>query len=519
MTTADFDCIVIGGGGAGYAAASTAAKLGARVAMVERDRLGGTCLNVGCVPTKTLVRSAEVLETVRRAAEFGVEVGDIRLDFRAVKARMRSIIAAMSGEGPEESLREQSIELLRGNAAFIDAQALRVGERVYRAEQFVIATGSAPVIPPIPGLDAVTCLTSDDLLERDDLPASMLVVGGGIVGCEFASIYKAFGTNVAIVGSNLLSNEDEDVGEELARAFTERGIEVLTGSKATALRREVNSTLVSIEYGDERTEERPAEVVLLAVGRRPRLDGLNVEAAGVTLSEQGGVEVGADMATSVPHIWAAGDVTGMHMYTHAGDYMGEVAGWNAAGGTPKREARLAVVPRPVYSAPEVAAIGLTEREANELPCGIEVAKVRFGDVSRAVINGETGGWCKIIAESHTGRILGAAIVGPGANELIGEVAVAMDGGVSAWVLGDTLHPYPTVSEIVRWTADQIGKTSHAEDPDIRRPLYSRELAELTVGGSNTTGVPVTDEQMSALLGVHAGYGEEEDCVGEPVGRK
>ncbi|MBA2364426.1 MAG: NAD(P)/FAD-dependent oxidoreductase [Chloroflexia bacterium] len=520
MNRVDYDCIVIGGGGAGYAAASTAAKLGARVAMVERDRLGGTCLNVGCVPTKTLVRSAEVLETVRRAAEFGVEVGDIRLDFRAVKARMRSIIAAMSGEGPEESLREQSIELLRGNAAFIDAQALRVGDRVYRAEQFVIATGSEPVIPPIPGFDAVPCLTSDDLLERDDLPASMLVVGGGIVGCEFASIYNAFGTNVAIVGSNLLSNEDDDVGEELARAFTERGIEVLTGSKATGLRREVNSTLVSIEYGDERTEERPAEVVLLAVGRRPRLDGLNIAAAGVTLSEQGSVEVGPDMATSVPHIWAAGDVTGMHMYTHAGDYMGEVAGWNAAGGTPKREARLAVVPRPVYSAPEVAAIGLTEREANELPCGIEVAKVRFADVSRAVINGETGGWCKIIAESRTGRILGTAIVGPRANELIGEVAVAMDGGVSAWVLGDTLHPYPTVSEIVRWTADQIGKTSHAEDPDIRRPLYSRELAELTVGGSNTTtGVPVTDEQMSALLGVHAGYGEEEDCVGEPVGRK
>lgn len=431
---------------------------------------------------------------------------------------MRSIIAGMSGEGPENSLREQNIQLLRGNAVFMDAHTLRVGERVFRAEQFVIATGSSAVIPAMPGLDPTTCLTSDDLLERDDLPASMLVVGGGIVGCEFASIYHAFGTSVTIVGNRLLSNEDADVGEELTRAFTERGIAVLTGSKAVGLRREGGSTLVEVEYQDKRTEEHTTEVVLLAVGRRPRRDGLNIEAAGVSVGEQGGVDVGPDMATSVPHIWAAGDVTGMHMYTHAGDHMGEVAGWNSVGGSPKREARLAVVPRPVYSAPEVVAIGLTEREANELQCGVEVAKVHFSEISRAVINGETGGWCKIIAESATGRILGASIVGPEANELIGEVAVAMDGGVSAWVLGDVLHPYPTVSEIVRWTADQIGKASRENDPGIRTPRNSRDLAERTVyNDDSTTDAPVTDEQISAMLGGRSGYGELEDCLGEPVG--
>jgi dihydrolipoamide dehydrogenase len=512
MATTDFDCIVIGGGGTGYAAASTAAKLGARIAMVEGHRLGGTCLNVGCVPTKTLVRSAQVLETVHRAGEYGIEVGGIRLDFRAVKRRMRSIIAGMSGEGPENSLREQNIQLLRGNAAFMDAHTLRVDERVFRAEQFVIATGSSAVIPAMPGLDPTTCLTSDNLLERDELPASMLIVGGGIVGCEFASIYHAFGTKVTIVGNRLLSNEDDDVSEEVTRAFTERDIAVLTASKAVGLRREGGSTLVKVEYEDKSTEEHKAEVVLLAVGRRPRLDGLNIDAAGVLVGERGGIEVGPNMATSVPHIWAAGDVTGRHMYTHAGDHMGEVAGWNAVGGSPKREARLAVVPRPVYSTPEVAAIGLTEREANELQCGVEVAKVHFSEISRAVINGEIGGWCKIIAESATGRILGATIIGPEANELIGEVAVAMDGGVSAWVLGDALHPYPTASEIVRWSADQIGKTTREQVPD------SRELAERTVGDADSsTDAPVTDEQISAMLGGRSGYGEVEDCVGEPVG--
>lgn len=510
----EYDIVVIGGGGSGYAAASTAAKRGARVAMVEGDRLGGTCLNVGCVPTKALVRTAQVLETSRRAAEFGVRVGEVTLDFGAAMQRQRRIIAEFSGEGPLESLRDQGIALIRGCAAFEDARTLRIGETLYRPQTIVVATGSAPVIPDIPGLAGIGYVTSDGILDLEELPESLLIVGGGIIGCEFASIFNAFGSRVSIVGSALLAREDADVGKELAGAFERRGIEVLGGSRAVGFRREGGKTRATVRFEDGRAEERAADTVLVAVGRRPRHDGLNIERAEVRLDARGGVVVGEDMATSAGHVWACGDVTGMHMYTHAGDAMGEAAGWNAAGGAPKRVARLDVVPRPVYGLPEVAAVGLTEREARRLGCDMEVARVRYADISRAVIDGETEGWCRIIAERSTGRILGAAIVGAGATELIGEVVLAMTGAVSAWTLGDTLHPYPTVSEIVRWTADQIGRSAErGEEPDVRRTLYTDAPCELLVEeAEQAADGPVTEERMRAASEPRCGYGEGEEAA-------
>lgn len=517
--TTKFDVIVIGGGGSGYAAASTAARLGARVAMVEGGKLGGTCLNVGCVPTKVLVRSAQVLESARRAAEFGVEVGEARLDFGAVMRRKREIIESFSGEGPVESLRAQNIELLQGHAVFLDPHTLRVGDAVYTGARFVIATGSASVIPNLPGLSDVSYLTSDTILDLEALPESLLIIGGGIIGCEFASIFSAFGSRVTVVGRRLLGSEDEDVSEELHNAFTRRGIEVLRGSRATSFRREGGRTLVAVRYDEGGTEEREAEAVLLAVGRRASHDGLNLRTAGVNTLPNGAVEVGADMATNVPHIWASGDVTGMHMYTHSGDHMGEIAGRNAAGGSPRHEADFAVVPRPVYSLPEVAAIGLTEREADCVDCDLEIAKVHFSEISRARINGETEGWCKIIAERVSGHILGASIIGPEANELIGEIATVMAGGVSAWTLGDTLHPYPTVSEIVRWTADQIGKDREPRaGVDVRQALYREPMEtapELRVRPSASgRAEPVTPEEVREVAEARFGYGQEPECVEE-----
>ncbi len=514
--TKDFDVIVIGGGGSGYAAASTAARLGVRVAMVEGSKLGGTCLNVGCVPTKVLVRSAQVLESARRAAEFGVEVGEVRLDFEAVMRRKRAIIESFSGEGPVESLRAQHIELLQGPATFVDPHTLRVGDAVYTGARFVIATGSASVIPDLPGLADIPYLTSDTILELEALPQSLLIVGGGIIGCEFASIFNTFGSRVTVVGRRLLGSEDEDVSEELYNSFTRRGIEVLRRSRATGFRRERGQTLVSIRYDDGHAEEREAEAVLLAVGRRASHDGLSLPAAGVHALPNGSVEVGADMSTNVPHIWASGDVTGMHMYTHSGDYMGEIAGGNAAGVSPRHEADFAVVPRPVYSLPEVAAIGLTEREADCVDCDLEIAKVHFKEISRARINGETEGWCKIIAERVSGRILGASIIGPEANELIGEIATAMAGGVSAWTLGDTLHPYPTVSEIVRWTADQIGKDREPRaGTEVRQALYTETAPELRVRPSASgRDEPVTPEEVREASEARFGYGQEPECVEE-----
>lgn len=511
----DYDVVVIGGGGSGYAAASTAAGGGGRVAMVEGHKLGGTCLNVGCVPTKALLRSAQVLDTVRRAGEFGIEVSGASVRFGAVMERMRAMVARHSREEMTASLRDQGIDLLEGWATFEGPHTLRVGDVAYRSRSFVIASGSAPVVPDIPGIDGSGYLLSDQVLELEELPDSMLIVGGGIIGCEFASFFRAFGADVTVVGDRLLSNEDADVGEELAAGLRRRGVTLLLGGRVVGLARDGADAVATVEYEDGRREEARARVLLVAVGRRARHDGLRIEAAGVEEGERG-IAVDSGMRTNVPHIWAAGDVTGEHMYTHAGDHMGEVAGWNAAGNSPARMARLDVVPRPVYSTPEVAAIGLTEEEADRLDCGLEVARVSFADISRAQLDGETEGWCKIVAEGATGRILGASIVGAEANELIGAVAVAMRGGVSAWVLGDTLHPYPTRSEIVRWTADQIGKEGRQEAAKKaaamrQQPPYSSAPIEVLVRVGEGDAESVTAAELAGVMALHAGYGQEERC--------
>jgi pyruvate/2-oxoglutarate dehydrogenase complex dihydrolipoamide dehydrogenase (E3) component len=462
---ADFDVLVIGGGGTGYAAAYAAAKLGKHVAMVERAKLGGTCLNVGCVPTKALLRSAQVAETVRRAGDFGVQVEGWRPDYPQMVARARSLIADFAEDDPHESLARKGIALLEGSVSFVSPHETICGGHRSTAQAFVIATGSTSVVPPIPGLQDVPYLTSDAALWLDHLPPSVVIVGGGIVSCEFASLWAALGTEVTIVSRRLLSNEDSDVGDALLTAFEARGIRVVRG-RAVRFERARNGIAVSVEGDgeDARRHRVTADSVLIATGRRPRYDDLHLEQAGVTAGDHG-IEVDETMRTSTPHIWAAGDVVGCNMYTHAGDLGGTIAGWNAAGGAPERTADWRVVPRPIYAIPEVAAVGMTERDARDRGLDVEVGTVCYADVTRTALSGEAEGFVKIIAERSTGQILGAAIVGAQACELISEVAVAMAGHLTVRQVGDTLHPYPTLSEIVRWAADQAGQAIRKE----RRP--------------------------------------------------
>lgn len=456
---ADFDVLVIGGGGAGYAAAHAAAKLGKHVAMVERAKPGGTCLNVGCVPTKALLRSAQVAETVRRAGDFGIQVEHWRANYPQMVARARSLIADLSEDDPRESLARKGITLLEGSVSFVSPHEIACGGQRHTAQAFVIATGSTSVVPPIPGLRDVPYLTSDEALWLDHLPESVIIVGGGIVSCEFASLWAALGTEVTIVSRRLLSNEDPDVGDTLLTAFEARGIRIVRG-RAVRFERARNGITVDVEGdGDSEGAGRhrvTAESVLIATGRRPRYDDVQLKLAGVTAGDHG-IDVDETMRTSAPHVWAAGDVVGRNMYTHAGDLGGTIAGWNAAGGTPERTADWRVVPRPVYAIPEVAAVGTTEQDAQDRGLDVEVGTVCYADVTRTALSGESEGFVKIIAERSTGQILGASIVGAQACELISEVAVAMAGRLTVRQVGDTLHPYPTLSEIVRWAADQAGQ--------------------------------------------------------------
>ncbi|HEX6512658.1 MAG TPA: NAD(P)/FAD-dependent oxidoreductase [Chloroflexota bacterium] len=451
----DFDVMVIGGGGAGYAAASTAARHGANVAMIEDWKLGGTCLNVGCVPSKTLLRSAYVWQLIQRAAEFGIEVGEARPNVQAIMQRKDDVIRGFSGEGPEESLRNQGITWLRQHATFVDEHTLRVGERDYSSDRFVVCSGSKTLIPDLDGLDQVDYITSDGALELRELPRSIVIVGTGTISCEFASFFRALGSNVTVVGRRLLPREDEDLTESLADSFQRRGIRLVYG-RAQAVGGDEAGKWVSTSNG-QRAE---GEVLMLATGRRPNTDGLNLEAAGIDYSEVG-ILVDEHMRTSASNIWAAGDVTGPPMYTHAGDYAAEIAGWNVVHPRDRKKVDWRVIPRPVFSFPEFAAVGLTEEQARAREV-VEVAKVRFDEVTKPIIDRETEGFVKVIARASDGQILGAGIVGPEATSLISELVLAMAGHVSAWTVGDAIHPYPTLPEMVRWTADQIGKQREHE---------------------------------------------------------
>ncbi len=448
--------MVIGGGGAGYAAASTAARHGARVAMIEDWKLGGTCLNVGCVPSKTLLRSAYVWQLVQRAGEFGIEVQGARPNFQAIMQRKTDVIRGFSGEGPEESLRTQGITWLKEHASFVDEHTLRVGERDWTSDRFVICSGSRTTIPTLEGLDDVQYITSDGAFELTELPRSIVIVGSGTIGCEFASFFRAMGSEVTVIGRRLLPREDEDLTDSLTEAFRKRGIRVVTG-RAQAVGAEGDLNWVLTTNG-QRAE---GEVLMLAGGRRPNMDGLNLEAAGVDYTEIG-ITVDEHMRTSAGNIWAAGDVTGPPMYTHAGDYAAEIAGWNVVHQRERKKVDWRVIPRPVFSFPEFAAVGLTEEEARRGRDEIEVAKVRFDEVTKPIIDRETEGFVKVIARASDGQILGAGIVGMEATTLISELVVAMTGRVSAWTVGDAIHPYPTLPEMVRWTADQIGKSREHE---------------------------------------------------------
>jgi pyruvate/2-oxoglutarate dehydrogenase complex dihydrolipoamide dehydrogenase (E3) component len=469
----DFDVMVIGGGGAGYAAASTAARHGARVAMIEDWKLGGTCLNVGCVPSKTLLRSAAVWQLIQRAGEFGIEVGDARPNFRAIMQRKDDVIRGFSGEGPEDSLRKQGITWLREHASFVGTNTLRVGATEYSSERFIICAGSKTTIPSIEGLEQVDYITSDGAFELTELPRSIAIVGTGTIGCEFASFFRALGSEVAVVGRRLLPREDEDLTDSLAASFERRGIRLVSG-RAQAIGLEGAKKWVTTNNG-QRAE---GDVLMLATGREPNIAGLNLEAANVDYT-QIGITVDEHMRTSANHIWAAGDVTGPPMYTHAGDYAAEIAGWNAVHRRGQKKVDWRVIPRPVFSFPEFAAVGLTEEQARQKGEDVEVSRVKFDEVTKPIIDRETEGFVKVIARSSDGQILGAGIVGTEATSLISELVVAMTGRVSAWVVGDAIHPYPTLPEMVRWTADQIGKHREHEGhgPECITDITEPKLVE------------------------------------------
>jgi dihydrolipoamide dehydrogenase len=445
----DCDVVVLGGGPAGYTAAIRAAQLGAQVACIEREpALGGTCLRVGCIPTKAWVQTAHALHAARDTfPKLGVDAAEPQLDFGRAAAWKDGVVAQMTG-GVATLFKANGVTWVKGHGRFRDATTIAVegGEDV-RFRSAIVATGSYPMRPPIPGLDAPRVVDSTGLLAQTQLPGRLVVLGGGIIGCEFASIFNRFGTEVTIVEmlDTLIPQEDADAAKELAKAFGRRGIAVNLGKQCTAV--DDHGSHLTVHVGEGETVD--CDLMLVAVGRAPLVQDLGLEAIGIQADPRTGIPTDEHMRTSVANVFAAGDVAGRWQLAHTAFREGELAAENALGhasalGEP-------AVPRPIYTDPEIAGVGLTEAQARERYGDDNVAVGRFpwAANARAVMSGDTTGWVKSIHETTYGELLGLVVVGPHATDLIEAGVVALDAESTVETVADGIAPHPTLSEAIK----------------------------------------------------------------------
>jgi dihydrolipoamide dehydrogenase len=449
-----YELVIIGGGPGGYVAAVRAAQLGAKVALVEKDRVGGTCLNRGCIPTKALVRSVEVLQLVDQSPAFGVVVEEPAFDFARIMTRKNEIVARLVG-GVEGLLKAYKVEVVSGTATVREPGLVLVNSangNQFPASSFqrliskniLIATGSVPARPPIAGLDAPGVLTSADVLELKEAPDSLAVIGGGVIGLEFASIFHALGTKVIVL--EMLPTLLPTVDGELARRYKSHlqrgGVEVHLRARVEEIRPKGDGLAVRVADSGEEVE---AEKVLVATGRVPYTEGLGLEELGVQ-RERGAIVVDEHMATNVPGIYAIGDVTGGIMLAHLASRQGEVAVENILGYPVAMDYR--AVPNCVFTLPEIAGVGLTEQEAKSEGLDYEVARFPFSASGRALTIGETTGLVKLICERESGKVLGMHIMGTQASDLIAEGTLAIQVGATAKDIAETIHAHPTLPEAI-----------------------------------------------------------------------
>jgi dihydrolipoamide dehydrogenase len=442
------DVAVLGGGPGGYTAAIRAAQLGAKTVCIEKEpELGGTCLRVGCIPTKAWVQTAFALKEAEESfANFGVEVGSPRLDLPTANVWKARVVEQMTG-GVASLFKANGVEWVRGTGRFKDANTIVVdGAEEVGFTSAIVATGSYPMRPPIEGLDSPRCVDSTGLLAQDQVPQRLVVLGGGIIGCEFASIFQRFGSQVTIVEMlpRLIPMEDEDASAELAKQFGKRGIALHLEKQCTKV--EDHGGSLTVHFGEGETVD--ADLMLVSVGRAPLVEGLGLEEIGVQVDRRAGIATDEQRRTNVPHIYAVGDCAGYWQLAHTAFREGEVAAENATGHDAVVDAR--AVPRPIYTDPEIAGVGLTEAEARE-QYGDDVAVGRFPWVAnaRAMMQDATVGWVKSIHETRYGELLGVVMVGPHVTDLIEAGVVAIDAEATVETVADGIAPHPTLSEAIK----------------------------------------------------------------------
>ncbi|MBI4311766.1 MAG: dihydrolipoyl dehydrogenase [Chloroflexi bacterium] len=452
----DYDVIIIGAGPGGYVAAIRAGQLGLKTAVIEKDELGGVCLNWGCIPSKALLRNAEVVSLMRRAEDFGIVFDNLRLDYGKAVDRSRKVVGTLT-RGIAALLRKNKVEHVKGSARFVDAHTLTIVSegapegRALTAKNVIIATGARP--RAIPGLetDGRKLITSRDALALRDVPPRTVIVGGGATGCEFAYLWNAYGSKVTIVEMlpHLLPNEDEEVSRLLERSFTRQGIGFLTGVKVQGVEALNSSVAMSVQQGSE-TKSLEADTVLVAVGVQGNTQDMGLEAIGVK-QERGYVPVDASMATNVPGVYAIGDVTGVMLLAHVAQAQGVLCVERIAG-KESPDLKYEYMPRATYCHPQVASFGLTEKQAVEKGRQVKVGKFPLSALGKAQAMGDTEGMVKVVADKEYGEILGAHMIGPEVTELLGEMSLARLLEGTTHEVGWLVHSHPTLSEALKEAA-------------------------------------------------------------------
>ncbi|HEY5441809.1 MAG TPA: dihydrolipoyl dehydrogenase [Gemmatimonadaceae bacterium] len=466
---ASFDVIFIGGGPAGYVGAIRSAQLGLSVAVVEREGLGGTCVLWGCIPAKALLEAASYAEKMKKAADFGVTAGAVKLDFGVAMKRSRGV-STQNSKGVEFLFKKNKITWIKGTAKLAGKNAVSVKTADGKEEKHdakkavVISTGSRVKGLPQIGLELnkKTVISSDEALILEKTPKTIVIVGAGAVGCEFADVFSAFGSQVTLVEvmPNILPVEDADCSKEVERAFKKRKIEVLTGAKISGVKVGKDSVSMTVEAGGEKKELK-ADVVLVAAGRAPNIEEIGLEEAGVQLTDRGFVKINEMMATSVANIYAIGDVAGPPMLAHKGEREGIILA-DVLAGHHAQVLDYSNIPGATYCHPEVASVGLTEQQCKDQKLEYKVGKFPFSANGRARTSGETDGFVKIIRGAKYGEILGAHIVGAHATELIHELVVARTNEYTVEEVELAVHAHPTLSEAIAEAAlDSMGKMIHA----------------------------------------------------------
>lgn len=453
-----YDVVVIGSGPGGYVAAIRAAQLGLKTACIEKTpELGGTCLNVGCIPSKALLHSSEAYwKLLHEVKELGIEVEKPSLNFKQMMDRKKKIVTGFN-DGVAALFKKNKITRYTGSAAFISPTAVSVGGEQISGKNFILATGSEPVGLPFLPFDEKKVLSSTGALALEKIPKKMLVVGAGIIGVELGSVYSRLGAEVIFIEfmDRICPTLDESLSKQLQQSLTKQGLKFYLSSRVTGAKATEGKIALNVTLGDKSTQDFEGDAVLVSIGRKPYTEGLALDKAGIKTNEKGFIPIDGQFHTSVPHIYAIGDIVDGPMLAHKASEEGIAAAEIIAGHHPSID--YMAIPNVVYTYPEVASVGLTETEAKNLGLTINTGSFPFKINSRAQCTGEGEGFVKIIAESTTDRIVGVHIIGAHASELIAEAAIAIEKRTTALELANTPHAHPTLAEAIKEAALTVHK--------------------------------------------------------------